>query len=146
MDASAPVSAPHAPTSHAPTPRTSPQPARVSAPAVLLRLEGMALLGAAVVLYANLGASWWLFAALLLAPDLGLAGYALGPEVGARTYNLTHTLILPLALGAAGLLVGAPTLIAIALIWVAHIGMDRAVGYGLKYPSSFRQTHLQRVA
>jgi hypothetical protein len=141
VDTSVPAAAPDATTA-----RRGPPPARVTTPAVLLRLEGIALLGVAILLYANLGASWWLFAALLLAPDLGLAGYALGPGAGARTYNLTHTLSLPLALGAAGLLVHAPTLMAIALIWIAHIGMDRAVGYGLKYPASFRETHLQRVA
>jgi hypothetical protein len=125
---------------------TTPLPPRPSAPAVLLRLEGLAILAVAVLLYAATGASWWLFAVLLLAPDLGLLGYALGPVAGARTYNLTHTLSVPLTLGAAGLGLQAPTVTAVALIWVAHIGMDRAVGYGLKYPTSFRETHLQRVA
>jgi hypothetical protein len=135
------------PPSSAPTEVSAPPtPAGILAPALLLRLEGVALLGAAVALYGHLGAGWWLFVVLLLAPDLGLVGYALGPVVGARTYNLTHTLSVPLALGAAGLILQAPTVAAIALIWVAHIGMDRAVGYGLKYPTSFRETHLQRVA
>jgi hypothetical protein len=119
---------------------------RLSGPARWLRLEGMLLLAAALGLYAHLDISWWWFAALLLAPDLGLLGYLAGHRVGSATYNLAHTLSGPLALGLAGLATSRPTMLAGALIWAAHIGMDRALGYGLKYPTDFRDTHLQRVA
>lgn len=118
----------------------------VLAPGPLLRLEGLALLAAAVVVYGQLGASWWLFAGLLLVPDVGLAGYLAGPRIGAAAYNLTHTMVLPLALGAWALAAGATTALAVAVIWLAHLGMDRAVGYGLKYRTAAADTHLQRVA
>jgi hypothetical protein len=117
----------------------------LTAPSLLLRAEGLTILVAAVTAYAHVGAGWWLFAAGILAPDLGLAGYLLGRSWGTRIYNLFHTLVLPLALGILGLLTGGEPLLAASLIWLAHIGMDRAAGFGLKYPSSFAHTHLQRT-
>ncbi|WP_083441187.1 DUF4260 domain-containing protein [Nitriliruptor alkaliphilus] len=130
-----------------PGPLTAARASRgVLAPGPLLRLEGLALLATAVVVYGQLDASWWLFAGLLLVPDVGLAGYLAGPRVGAATYNLTHTVVLPLALGAWALAAGTSTALAVAVIWLAHLGMDRAVGYGLKYRTAAADTHLQRVA
>lgn len=82
---------------------------------------------------------------LLLAPDVSLLGYLAGPRVGAVTYNLFHSYPLPAALGALGLLWGAPLAVAVALVWLAHIGIDRLVGYGLKYPTGSKDTHLGRV-
>jgi hypothetical protein len=113
--------------------------------ALLLRLEGLAVLAAAVSAYAWLGGSWPLFALLLLAPDLAMLGYRLGPTVGAATYNAVHTTLAPAALGAAGLALGAPMMEALALIWIAHIGLDRALGYGLKYATGFGDAHLGRI-
>jgi hypothetical protein len=111
-----------------------------------LRLEGLSLLVVAVALYARSGAGWGMFAALLLVPDLSLAGYLAGPKIGARTYNAVHSEIGPLALGLTACLGLVPaTLLPIALIWAAHVGMDRAFGYGLKYTSAFGDTHLGRV-
>ena len=105
-----------------------------------LRLEGAAALAVAVLLYARGGHPWLLFAALFLAPDLSFAGYLAGPRVGAAAYNLAHSYALPLALGGALLATGyAP---AVPLVWAAHIGFDRALGYGLKYPTAFGATHL----
>lgn len=114
-------------------------------PAVLLRAEGAAMLAASVALYWLNGGSWWLFALLLLAPDASMLGYLGGPKVGAAVYNTFHSYPLPAALGIFGLLVGAPFAIAVTLVWFAHIGMDRAIGYGLKYESEFKDTHLGRV-
>jgi len=82
---------------------------------------------------------------LFLAPDLGIVGYVAGPTVGAVSYDVVHTYALPVALGIGGLLRTPRTAMQIALIWLAHIGFDRSLGYGLKYPSGFRDTHLQRV-
>lgn len=112
------------------------------APRALLRLEGLAMLAAATSAYAQTGQSWWLFAALLLVPDVFMLGYLDSPRVGAAAYNLGHTYAGPAALVAAGLWLAAPLIGSIALIWLAHIGMDRAVGYGLKYPDAFHHTHL----
>jgi Domain of unknown function (DUF4260) len=114
-------------------------------PHLLLRLEGAAAGIAAIALYFDGGHAWWLLLLLALAPDLSMAGYAAGPRVGAVTYDLAHTYVVPVALGVAGVLAGVDGAVAVALIWVAHIGLDRAIGYGLKYPSGFKDTHLQRV-
>ncbi|RDV05455.1 DUF4260 domain-containing protein [Undibacter mobilis] len=114
-------------------------------PRLLVRAEGAALLAIAVLLYARTGESWWLFAALFLAPDLSFAGYLGGPRLGAIAYNCLHTLIAPAALGVAGLLLAKTLVIALALIWAAHIGFDRVLGYGLKYAAGFGFTHLGRI-
>ncbi|HWK97564.1 MAG TPA: DUF4260 domain-containing protein [Pseudolabrys sp.] len=114
-------------------------------PRLLVRAEGAALLAIAALLYARTGESWWLFAVLFLAPDLSFVGYLGGPKIGAIVYNCAHTLIGPAALGLAGLLLPNPLLIALALIWTAHIGFDRMLGYGLKYAAGFGFTHLGRI-
>lgn len=114
-------------------------------PLALLRLEGLALLVSAVVLYALHGASWWLFALLLFAPDLGMLGYLRGNRVGAATYNFVHITVLPLVLALVGVFTESPLPVSVALIWLAHIGLDRAVGYGLKLPTDFQDTHLGKI-
>jgi hypothetical protein len=103
------------------------------------------VLVAAVVLYFDAGYPWWLFVVLLLAPDLGMIGYGFGERAGAATYDAAHLEALPLALAVGGHLRGSTLAVQLGLIWLAHIGMDRAVGYGLKYPTHFKDTHLQRV-
>jgi hypothetical protein len=114
-------------------------------PAALLRAEGMTMLLGSALLYWLHGGSWWLFLLLLLAPDASMLGYLAGPRFGAAAYNAFHSYPLPAALAAFGLLGGFHLALAVALVWFAHIGMDRAVGYGLKYPSAFGDTHLGRV-
>jgi Domain of unknown function (DUF4260) len=112
---------------------------------LLLRLEGLAIGVGAVLLYADGDHSWWLFVLLILAPDVSFLGYLTGPRAGAAAYNLVHNLVFPIALGTAGLLADSDGARAVALIWLTHIGVDRALGYGLKYPTAFKDTHLQRV-
>jgi uncharacterized protein DUF4260 len=114
-------------------------------PRILLRAEGLAVFAAAVGLYFWADYQWWLLLALALAPDLSMIGYVRGPRIGALVYDLVHTYALPVVLGFAGVLAESPTATKLALIWLAHIGMDRAIGYGLKYPTDFKDTHLQRV-
>lgn len=111
-------------------------------PVLLERLEGGALLATAVLAYAVRGGNWLLFALLLLTPDISMLGYALGPQIGATIYNLVHTYILPGALALIGLVAGSNLLLLLALIWFAHIGMDRLAAFGLKYPDAFKHTHL----
>ena len=106
------------------------------------KLEGLALLTVAAFAYARFGQGWGLFAVLFLAPDLSFAGYLAGPRIGALTYNLAHSLIGPLLLAGAGLAADLSSAVALALIWLAHIGFDRALGYGLKSPLDFGVTHL----
>lgn len=106
-----------------------------------LRVEGLMILGLGVGLYAQTGASWWLFAGLFLVPDLSFAAYWIGPRAGMWAYNLTHSEVGPVALGLAGLWL-LPPLIPVALIWAAHVGWDRMLGYGLKTGTDFDRTHL----
>jgi hypothetical protein len=110
-----------------------------------LRLEGAAAFATAAALYLHAGFSWPLFALLILAPDLAMLGYLIGPRIGAVAYNVAHTTALALPLAVAGYLAGQLEVSAVALIWIAHIGFDRALGYGLKYPSGFGDTHLGRI-
>jgi hypothetical protein len=108
----------------------------------LLRLEGLAVTAASALLYARTGASWWLFAALWLSPDLSMLGYLAGSCWGARFYNAVHTYVLPGALALSALALHANGLLPFALIWINHIGVDRFLGYGLKYSDGFGFTHL----
>jgi len=112
---------------------------------ILVRLEWAAVFLAAVVLYWWLGASWLLFAVLILAPDLSMVGYLAGPRVGAVAYNTFHALIGPLALAAAALLFPLPWAFAVATIWLAHIALDRTLGYGLKRVTGFTDTHMGQI-
>ena len=111
----------------------------------ILRLEGAAAFAAAVALYAHAGFSWPLFALLILAPDLAMLPYLIGPRAGAAAYNLAHTYALSVPLALAGYWLASPIALALGLIWTAHIGMDRMLGYGLKYASGFADTHLGRI-
>jgi len=114
-------------------------------PGNLLRVEGLAVLVGSLVLYFDAGFGWLLLLLLILAPDLSMLGYLGGPAVGSLTYDVVHTYALPIALGVVGVLGESDTAMQLALIWLAHIGMDRLVGYGLKYPTGFKDTHLQGV-
>jgi hypothetical protein len=114
----------------------------------LLRLEGLALLGAALALYFESGAAWKMFLVLFLVPDLSFAFYLFGARAGAFAYNTMHSTILPLGLALAAQFPAAKFAILaypVALIWLAHVGFDRALGYGLKYASGFGDTHLGTI-
>lgn len=111
----------------------------------MLRLEGLVLLAGALAAYALLGGSWIAFVVLLFVPDVSMIGYLVDARFGAWAYNVAHTYLLPTVLLAAGYALGAPLAVQIGLIWLAHIGLDRTLGYGLKYPTEFKDTHLQHV-
>jgi hypothetical protein len=114
-------------------------------PRLLLRAEGLAVFAAAIGLYFWADYEWWLLLVLALAPDLSMLGYTAGARVGAAAYNSAHTYVLPVVLGFTGVLADSSLATKLALIWLTHIGLDRALGYGLKYPTGFKDTHLQRV-
>jgi hypothetical protein len=111
----------------------------------LLRLEGLTLFASMVGLYAIGGGSWWIFAILFLAPDISFAGYLAGPQAGAFIYNVAHSYLAPVALMTAGFASADSLTLSVAMIWLAHIGIDRALGYGLKYEAGFSFTHLGRI-
>lgn len=115
------------------------------APLLLLRAEGLAVALLCVAAFSRSGASWWLFAALILVPDLSICVYLAGPRAGATAYNAVHTYLGPVALLSAAVVLAMPAGIWIALIWAAHIGIDRALGFGLKYPDAFSSTYLGGV-
>jgi hypothetical protein len=112
---------------------------------ILLRAEWLAVLVLAVAAYAWLDASWWLFALLILAPDLSMLGYLAGPRAGAAAYNSVHALPGPVLLALAGLWGLWELAMPVALIWLAHIAVDRMLGYGLKLSEGFSHTHLGRI-
>lgn len=103
------------------------------------------MLLAAALAYGQIPGNWLAFVVLLLAPDVGMLGYLRGTALGAATYNLFHTYALPAALLAYWAIAQDATLLSLGLIWAAHIGMDRMIGLGLKYPTAFKHTHLDRV-
>lgn len=117
----------------------------LSMPGLILRLEGLAVFAGSVALYIDQGWNGFVFAALLFAPDLAMLGYMRDARSGARIYNVFHFYALPLALLIGAFLAGNAAGMPIAAIWLAHIGLDRALGFGLKYETDFKDTHMQRV-
>ena len=114
-------------------------------PIALQRLEGGVLLALSLLLFWKYSGAWLLYALLILAPDLFMLGYLRGPRAGAAFYNVGHTWLLPGLLAIVALLAGANAAGSIALIWFGHIGVDRLLGYGLKLPGGFQETHLGRI-
>jgi hypothetical protein len=128
------------------TPIQGPAAVVTGVPNLVLRAEGAMLLAASVTAYAQTGAGWGLFAALFLVPDVFMLGYLRGPRLGAAVYNLGHSTILPFLMIGMGLMLSGTAVLAVGLIWMAHVGFDRALGYGLKYATGFKQTHLSALA
>ena len=112
---------------------------------ILLRLEGLTLFAGMTLLYAIWGGSWWIYAILFLLPDLSFAAYLADAKTGATVYNAAHSYMAPVALMTTSFALASPLWLSIAMIWLAHIGIDRALGYGLKYGAGFTFTHLGRI-
>ncbi|KIN64387.1 Anthraniloyl-CoA monooxygenase [Sulfitobacter noctilucicola] len=113
--------------------------------AQVLRLEGLIIAAAAIAFYWQMGGSWLIFALLILMPDVMMSGYLAGNRIGALVYNLGHSYIGPVAIGVLAFATNWTVGAHLSTIWLAHIGMDRALGYGLKYATGFDDTHLGRV-
>jgi len=114
-------------------------------PNVLLKLEGLAIFVLALALFWRQSFSWPLFWSIVLLPDLALLGYLVNAKIGARMYNITHSKLLPSALAVVAIVMSNALFSALALIWFVHIGFDRMLGYGLKYPEGFKVTHLGAI-
>ena len=114
------------------------------APLMMLRLEGAVALAGASLAYSAIDGRWGVFAALFLVPDLSMLGYLAGPRVGAACYNAAHSYLGPATLAALGAAMSIHMPLVVACIWAAHVGFDRMLGYGLKYGTSFGDTHLGR--
>jgi hypothetical protein len=132
-----------------PTIDTTREATAVATPAnavgAILRAEGLPIFIAGAVAFGALGGPWVAFVPLLLVPDLSAIGYVRGTRLGSLTYNLAHNLVTAGALLGLGLWLGAGWLAIAGSLALAHVGMDRLAGYGLKYPTAFKDTHLQRV-
>jgi hypothetical protein len=115
----------------------------------LLQVEGLALFAASLVIFSTLSVSWWMYVALFFVPDIAFLGYLAGPRIGAVAYNVLHSTIGPILLGAVAWWLGfdilGQVLAATATIWIGHVGFDRMLGYGLKYTSGFKDTHLGKL-
>ncbi|MBY0595870.1 DUF4260 domain-containing protein [Bacillus bingmayongensis] len=113
---------------------------------VVLQTEGLITLVTTIYLYSYYEFSWWLFLALILVPDIGMLGYAINEKIGASVYNFFHTYVISISVFAIGLYTNQDWILALGIVWTAHIAMDRTIGYGLKYTQAgFKTTHLTRV-
>jgi phosphatidylserine synthase len=115
-------------------------------PKLLLHAEGAAVLLTSCILYHQLQASWLWFAVLFLTPDFSMIGYLVNKKLGAAIYNVFHTYSVPLMIYIVLWFTGQTSYTWLLLIWVAHIAFDRLLGYGLKYDTAFKETHLNRVS
>ncbi|PIE93956.1 hypothetical protein CO726_17225 [Bacillus fungorum] len=111
----------------------------------IVHFEGLVVFLAAIYTYSLYEFSWIIFLVFLLAPDLSMLAYRINNQVGANIYNLFHTYIISILIVIIGIFFKIDTVIMIGLIWTAHIGMDRMFGYGLKYETDFKDTHIQRL-
>jgi Domain of unknown function (DUF4260) len=115
----------------------------------LLQAEGLALLVASLTAFSTLNASWWMYAVLFFVPDISFIAYLVNPRIGAYVYNALHSTIGPILLAGLAWWFGfdilGQVLIATAVIWIGHVGFDRMLGYGLKYASGFKETHLGKL-
>jgi hypothetical protein len=112
---------------------------------IWLRIEGAAVFAAGLAIFAAAGGPWLLALPLLLVPDLSMIGYLRDSRTGAFTYNLIHNWAIGVAVLAIGVWSGIAGVTIASAILIAHTGMDRAVGYGLKSPTSFHDTHLGQM-
>lgn len=110
-----------------------------------MRAEGLAALVAGIAGWLALGGEWPWLVVLILSPDLSMLGYLRGTHAGAITYNLAHNWATAGLVLGIGLVFAAPPVALAGTILVAHTGFDRILGYGLKYPTSFQDTHLGRI-
>ena len=112
---------------------------------ILIRLENAFVFITAVIIYFMFDFSLWLFLILLLVPDISMLGYLYNNKIGSYIYNIGHSYIIPILITLLYLAMGVNSLLGIALIWLAHISMDRTIGYGLKYTVGFDKTTIQKV-
>lgn len=112
------------------------------APRWWLRLEGAVLLAGSLIAYPASHQPWWLVTLVILLPDLLMAGDLRGTRLGAQLCNLAHSTLLPAAVIGLGWSLDRPLVLALGLVWLAHVGLDRALGYGRKYDDHFQHTHL----
>ena len=112
---------------------------------IWLRLEAMAVFVAGLLVWIAMNGGWPKFALGFLLPDLALLAYLVGPRAGAAVYNLTHSYVIPAVLAVIGASLDQTSLLLAGALWTSHIGFDRMLGLGLKYPTGFADTHLGQL-
>lgn len=111
----------------------------------LQKIESAAIFLASLYFYNTTGESWWLYVGLWLVPDIGMVGYLKNSKLGALTYNSFHSYLVPALLLIVSSVNAMEILQAISIIWISHIALDRALGYGLKLDKGFNHTHLGTI-
>ena len=111
----------------------------------IIRLEALLVFILSLICYFFVGESWLLFLVAWIIPDVGMIGYLKNKKLGALFYNTTHTYLFSLSLVSAGYYLDNNILLALGIIFTNHIGLDRFLGFGLKYPNGFKDTHIQRL-
>jgi len=114
-------------------------------PSILIRIEATVIFLVSIFIYRHLHASWLLYAALFFVPDIFMLGYLFNARTGSAVYNLVHTFTVPIVIFLVAFSLKQPAFMAPATIWISHIAFDRFLGYGLKYPTQFKDTHLQHL-
>src|SRR6188768_2556928 len=112
---------------------------------VWLRLEALVVFAGGVLVWIALNGGWVKFAVGFLLPDLAMLAYLLGPRTGAAVYNTAHSYVFPALLAIVGAMLDQSALLLVGALWTSHIGFDRMIGLGLKYPTGFADTHLGRL-
>lgn len=108
----------------------------------MLKMEELGMFLLSVFLFAQLDYVWWIYLALILTPDIGMLGYLINTKIGAHLYNLFHHKGIAVLVGIIGFLGENAEVQLAGIILFGHSSMDRIFGYGLKYPDSFKHTHL----
>ncbi|WP_341302604.1 DUF4260 domain-containing protein [Lysinibacillus sp. FSL H8-0500] len=111
----------------------------------LIALEYLMAFSITAFFYGHLDFSWLSFIVFILLPDITMLGYLWNTKIGALFYNIGHSFVLPALLMVIAFITSTPILLMTALIWLAHIFLDRTLGYGLKYDEAFKKTHLQQI-
>ena len=111
----------------------------------IVRIENGCAFAISFYIYMLLDFPIWLFFVLLLVPDITMIGYVINKEIGAVVYNFGHSFISPLLMVLSYFYFTKDYLLIISIIWLAHIFMDRLLGFGLKYGDSFNKTHIQKL-
>ncbi len=102
----------------------------------------MTLAAIYLLTFHHLGLSVWIWVLLFFSPDISMLGYAVNAKAGAFCYNLFHHKGVAILLVAAGYGMQKEVVLAAGLLLFAHASFDRIWGYGLKYATGFKDTHL----
>jgi len=111
----------------------------------IIKLEEIGLFALGIYFFSQMQYAWWWFLVLILLPDLSMIGYIFGNKIGALCYNVAHHRGIAIILYFVGIYYSNPAIQLSGVILFAHSSMDRMFGYGLKYETGFKYTHLGEI-